>query len=154
MKETKRSISLRIDDTDFKKIKAIAYRLRTRESEVFRFALKMALAKMSPLYDENIRGAGIMPVFVECGSDIATHFRLDSARMEHVINNGLKDENIRVDMEDISLLAMSSMSEQYIGIKLKELVNFPVEQLGVVESLRRYLNDKYIEKKRGPTTKK
>jgi len=70
-KNCKRSVSFRIDEADFEKIKAIARRMRTRESDVFRFAIRMTLNKLSLLSDESIKGIDVMPVFVECGADIA-----------------------------------------------------------------------------------
>lgn len=146
---SKRSVSFRIDNNDFEKIKAITRRLRIRESDIFRFAIKMTLDKLSPLSDENMKGIDVMPVFVECGSDITVHFNLDSTRIEHIINDGVDDEEDRVDMEDIGLLAMSAMPERYLTAKLKNIINKPIQKEGVAEALRDYLHDKYLEKQSG-----
>ena len=142
---SKRSVSFRIDKIDFDKIKAITKRMRTRESDVFRFAIKMTLDRLSLLSDENIKGVDIMPVFVECGSDIAMHFNLDSTRMEYIINYDLEDDEGRVDAEDIGLLAMAAMPERYLSAKLKNLVDKPIDKVGVSEALRDYLSNKYLE---------
>lgn len=143
---SKRSVSFRIDNIDFDKIKAITRRMRIRESDIFRFAIKMTLDKLSPLSDESMKGIDIMPVFVECGPDIALHFNLDSSRIEHIINYDVENSADRVDSEDIGLLAMSAMPERYLSAKLKNLVDKPIEKEGVSEALREYLHDKYLEK--------
>ncbi len=140
----KRSVSFRIDEIDFHKIKAITKRLRARESELFRFAIKLTLDKLALLSDEELKGVDVMPVFVECGSDIATHFNLDSTRIEDIINYDLDDEEKRVDDEDIGLLAMSAMPERYLSRKLKTLIDEPVSEAGVADALREYLNNKYF----------
>jgi len=122
----KRSVSFRIDEIDFHKLKAITKRLRARESDVFRFAIKLTLDKLALLGDENLKGVDVMPIFVECGSDMAVHFNLDSTRIEHIINYDLEDDSRRVDDEDIGLLAMSAMPERYLSRKLKTLIDEPV----------------------------
>ena len=140
----KRSVSFRIDEIDFHKIKAITKRLRARESELFRFAIKITLDKLALLSDEEMKGIDVMPVFVECGSDIASHFNLDSNRIEDIINYDIDDEEKRVDDEDIGLLAMSAMPERYLSRKLKTLIDEPITEAGVADALREYLNNKYF----------
>lgn len=143
---TKRSVSFRIDKVDFDKIKAIAKRMRARESDVFRFAIKMTLSKLSLLSDESMKGVNVMPVFVDCGADIASHFNLDSTRIEHIINYNIESDDMRVDSEDIGLLAMSAMPDRYLNVKLKDMIDEPIEKIGVSDALRSYLNKKYIER--------
>lgn len=143
-KNTKRSVSFRIDQNDFDNIKALTKRMRIRESDLFRFAIKMTLNKLSLLGDEKLKGVDVMPVFVDCGSEIATYFNLDSTRIEHIINFDLEDETMRVDSEDIGLLAMAAMPERYLSTKLKNLTDKPIEPIGVAEALKQYLNEKYL----------
>jgi hypothetical protein len=141
---SKRSVSLRIDHSDFAKVKAIAERLRARESDVFRFAIKIALAKLAPLFDERIAGGNLMPVFIECGAEITSHFNLDARRLEIIINGAAAAEDDRVATDDIELLAMSAMPERYLSIRLKDLAKKPIHPDSVHAALREYLNDKYV----------
>ena len=143
-RNTKRSVSFRIDQSDFDKIKAITKRMRIRESDLFRFAINMTLNKLALLGEETIKGVDVMPVFVDCGAEIATYFNLDSNRIEQIINADLEDDALRVDVEDIGLLAMSAMPERYLSTKLKNLIDKPVESIGVADALREYLNEKYL----------
>lgn len=140
----KRSISMRIDLSDYAKVKAVASRLRARESDVFRFAIKLAMAKLAPLYDSRMTGADLMPVFVECGTELLNHFNLDARRLDAIINGNLDDEQNRVDIEDIDLLAMSTMPERYLLVRLKEIANGHVDAATAHELLADYLLRKYM----------
>lgn len=143
-KITKRSVSFRIDQSDFDQIKAITRRMRVRESDLFRFAIQITLNKLALLGDSDLKGTDVMPVFVDCGSEIATYFKLDSGRIEQIINADLEDDLKRVEAEDIGLLAMSAMPERYLTSRLKNLIDKPIESVGVAEALREYLNEKYL----------
>jgi len=140
----KPSISLRIDRSDRERVRSIAKRLRARESDVYRFAISVGLAKLAPLDDNTVRGAGLMPVFVECGHEIVSHFKLDRARLEDVINGDVGDGEERVDPEDIQLFAASPMQKRYLHMRLRELTRKPVEPSSVIDALRQYLHEKYV----------
>lgn len=145
----KRSVSLRVDTTDYGKIKSIARRFRVRESEVFRFMIKLGLATLAPLFDPRARGKDVMPVFVEHGSEITKYFNLDAVSLERVINGDLDEGDLdepdrRVDREDVRLLAMATMPERYLYAKLRELIADPVDSNKASETLRQYLTSKYL----------
>ncbi len=142
--KAKRSVSLRVNASDHTKIKAIARRLRVRESDVFRFALRLALAKLAPLHDANVKGAGLMSVFADCGTEIAGYFNLDARQLDRIINQGVDNGGRQVSGEDVELLAMSAMPDRYLSVRLKELANVDVRPLAAAEFVRRYLNDKYL----------
>ncbi len=144
-KVTKRSVSFRVDQSDFDKIKAITKRMRVRESDFFRFAIQSTINKLALIGDEELKGTDVMPVFVDCGAEIATYFKLDSARIEQIINSDLEDESRRVEAEDIGLLAMAAMPERYLTSRLKNLIDKPIESTGVAEALKEYLNEKYLD---------
>jgi len=134
---------MRIDVSDFAKVKAVANRLRARESDVFRFAIKLAMAKLAPLYDNRMTGSDLVPVFVDCGTELLNHFNLDARRLDAIINGDLGDEADRVEMEDIDLLAMSTMPERYLLVRLKEIANGHADASNAHELLADYLLEKY-----------
>ncbi|MGE0384910.1 MAG: hypothetical protein AB7Q97_09295 [Gammaproteobacteria bacterium] len=140
----KRSVSIRLDGSDIDRVKAIARRLRVRESEVYRFAIKNAIARLAPLQDPELAGASLMPVFVECGAEIAGHFNLDARRLDHIINGEVHDPAQRVAREDIELLAMSGVPNRYLYARLREIAKRPVDPEAVADFLRDYLNEKYV----------
>jgi len=47
----KQAVSLRLSAADIRKIKKLSKRLGVRDSDIFRYALKVMLAKLAPLCD-------------------------------------------------------------------------------------------------------
>ena len=72
--DSKRSISLRLNISDHDRIRVIAKRLRARESDVFRFLLRLALAKVAPLSNTRNNGSELLPAFVDYATELTTHF--------------------------------------------------------------------------------
>ena len=135
-----------MNGNDVRKVKKLALRLGVRDSDVIRFAVKSMLAKLGPLYDPEMHGRNLVPVFVESGGELLRFFDIDAAKLETIINNGVHAER-RVDRDDIALLALTGAQEPYAALKLSELDQTdrprrsPAELL---ESLRQYLYAKYV----------
>lgn len=121
----------------------MAQRLGVRDSDVIRYAIKSMLSHMSPLCDDAIRGRSLVPVLVESGDDLIRYFEFDAYRLETIINEGA-DSDARVDRDDIALLAMSGLREQYLVMRMKEGNGAPHESAVRRRSLRDYLYDKYV----------
>jgi hypothetical protein len=102
----KRAVSIRMSSADVGKVRRLAQRLGVRDSDIFRYAVKTTLARLAPLHDPHARGRSLVPVFLESSSDLFTHFDLDAARLEDIINDEAH-ESRRVDHEDIQLIAMN-----------------------------------------------
>ena len=142
----KQAVSIRMNSADVRKVKKLAQRLGVRDSDVIRFAVKSMLARLGPLYDPEIKGRNLVPVFVESGAELLRFFDLDATRLEAVINDGT-DIARRVDRDDIALLALSGAQQPYAALRLTELNR---EERGMsragemAASLRRYLYDKYV----------
>jgi hypothetical protein len=81
-------------------------------------------------------------VLVESGDELIRHFELDAYRLEQIIN-GAAEGDLRVDRDDIALLAMSGLREQYLVMRMKEGNTAAAETHGD-RSLRNYLYDKYV----------
>lgn len=139
----KQLVSVRLNGVDLSRVKHIAQRLRVRESDVIRFAIKSMLTKLAPLHDGQLAGSDLLPAFIELGAELTSYFELDSAQLGAIINDNVHGAHKRVDAEDIALLAMLSLPEHYLYIKLRELSKLPVETAGVSASLRQYLYEKY-----------
>lgn len=131
----KQAVSIRLNAADVRKMKKLAVRLGARESDVVRFAIKCMLTRLGPLYDADVKGRNLVPVFVESGSELLRFFDLDSGRLEAIINDGVESSK-RVDRDDIALLALSGAQEPYAALMLNELSSG--------SSLRQYLYEKYV----------
>jgi len=142
----KQAVSIRMNAADVRKVKRLANRLGVRDSDVIRFAVKSTLARLGPLYDPEVHGRNLVPVFVEWGSELLRFFDLDATRLDAIINDGI-EASARVDRDDIALLALTGSQEPYAALKLCALDRSehrgqtPAE---LADSLRRYLYSKYL----------
>lgn len=149
----KQAISLRLNAGDIRKIKKLGKRLGVRDSDIIRYAIKVALAKLAPLCDPAVRGRNLMPVFVDSGVDILQHFELDEERLEGIINDGVGDDD-RVDAQDIQVMALIGMRRSYAKLSLRDLQEHLAgapdvsEDLGdtLSTSFRRHLYAKYVQR--------
>lgn len=141
--QRKQAVSIRLGESDIRNIKRIAKRLGVRDSDIIRFAIKSTLNRVAPLCDQAIRGRNLVPVLVESGDELIRYFELDAFRLESIINEHV-DEGRQVDRDDIALLAMSGLREEYLVMRLKDGVGPPAESSQQVHSLRGYLYDKYV----------
>jgi len=147
MTESKKQlVSIELCQSDLERIRAIARRLRVRESEIIRFALRLAFAKLSPLHDQNAYGRDLIPIFLECGPELAYHFELDSRTLDAIVNGDAGDPQKRVDPKDIEILTVSHMMPGYqLHTKLKGLPKLAAGRLNLSGVLQQYLYEKYIE---------
>jgi hypothetical protein len=131
---------------DVRKVKRLALRLGVRDSDVIRFAVKNMLARLGPLYDPEVHGRNLVPVFVESGAELLRFFEIDASKLEAIINQGVDAER-RVDRDDIALLALTGTQEPYAALKLSELDRTERRRQTAAElseSLRQYLYAKYV----------
>jgi hypothetical protein len=143
----KQAVSIRLGESDVRNVKRMAQRLGVRDSDIIRFAIKSMLNRMAPLCDAVIRGRNLVPVLVESGDELIRYFELDAFQLENIINKNV-DESRQVDRDDIALLAMSGLREQYLLMRLKD-DEAPADGAASDRSLRRYLYDKYVYRSNG-----
>ena len=131
---------------DVRKVKKLAARLGVRDSDVIRFAVKNMLGRLGPLYDPEVHGRNLVPVFVESGAELLRFFDIDASKLEAIINGGVDVER-RVERDDIALLALTGTQEPYAALKLSELGRTERRRQTTAElseSLREYLYAKYV----------
>ena len=141
--QRKQAVSIRLGESDIRNVKRIAKRLGVRDSDIIRFALKSTLSRIAPLCDPAIRGRNLVPVLVESGDELIRYFELDAYRLESIINESV-EEGRQVERDDIALLAMSGLREEYLVMRLKDANGTPLDAAPQHRSLRRYLYDKYV----------
>jgi hypothetical protein len=139
----KQAVSIRLGESDIRNIKRMAKRLGVRDSDVIRFAIKSTLNRIAPLGDQAIRGRNLVPVLVESGDELIRHFELDAFRLESIINEQVEEAR-KVDRDDIALLAMSGLRDEYLMMRLNEGERTAGEAAVPERSLRHYLYDKYV----------
>jgi hypothetical protein len=144
MDARKQNISVRLSGGDRRRIKQIAVRMQVRESDIFRYAIKSLLTKLTPLNDSRMRGKDLLPVFVDCYSEITRHLDLDALQLEQIINADIADPEQRVDRDDIELLAMAGQQESYAYVRLMKLMRKQPEKQELGSALKEYLLSKYV----------
>ncbi len=141
--QRKQAVSIRLGESDIRNIKRVAKRLGVRDSDIIRFAIKSTLNRISPMCDPAIRGRNLVPVLVESGDDLIRYFELDAFRLESIINDQV-EEGRQVDRDDIALLAMNGLREEYLVMRLKDGDPSTDDPAPRARSLRGYLYDKYV----------
>jgi hypothetical protein len=141
--QRKQAVSIRLGEGDVRNVKRMAKRLGVRDSDIIRYAIKSMLGRIAPLCDEAIAGRNLVPVLVEFGDELIRYFELDSYRLEGIVNRRADDET-RVDRDDIALLAMSGLRDQYLVMRMKEGIGGSGDGASSARSLRNYLYDKYV----------
>jgi hypothetical protein len=94
-------------------------------------------------------------VFVEAGADLVRYLDLNASDVDSIINDGAPPE-LRVEREDVQLLAMAGMPHPYVRLHLVSVGGARVpsrsasggngaeQEQEVSQSLRNYLYDKYV----------
>lgn len=157
----KRAVSIRLTGADLANVKRLAARLKVRESDVIRYAIKSMLSRLAPLHDPQIQGRNLLPTFVESGDELMRYFDLDVQRIQNMINEGATEDSA-VEYEDIQLLAMNFSRRPLVRYKLAELnrVNGAESPAGAargasvkdgadpeyvrITALQKYLYEKYL----------
>jgi hypothetical protein len=141
--QRKQAISIRLGENDVRNVKRVAKRLGVRDSDIIRYAVKSMLGRIAPLCDEAIAGRNLVPVLIESGDELIRYFELDSYRLESIINEHAGAE-LRVERDDIALLAMGGLRDQYLVMRMNQGHVALAEAAVPTRSLRSYLYDKYV----------
>jgi len=138
-------VSVRLCHADIERLETLAGRLRVKESEIIRFALRLAFAKLAPLLDENAKGRDLIPIFLECGPELTYHFDLDPRTLDSILNGALDDPQKKVDSQDLELISALHMPACHPRAGLSEIPGREIGQSDSKGALQHYLYRKYIE---------
>ncbi len=138
-------VSVRLRHSDIERIEKIAGRLHVRESEVIRFALRLAFTRLAPLLDQNARGQDLIPIFLECGPELTRHFDLDPRTLDAIINGGVENAEKRVGHEDLELISTLHMPSYHPRTNVPAPSKQETARPGFSGALQHYLYRKYIE---------
>jgi hypothetical protein len=144
MEISMKNISVRLSTTDIMRFKELSIRLGIRESDLLRFSIKHFLSMLVPLNDRNLRGAELMPIWLECGSLLLENFDLDSAKLNEIFNHGLDEKDQPIDPEDIEMMAMSKLNPVYLVKRLSAICERKISPEEAPLVLRNHLYEKYV----------
>lgn len=135
---------MRLGDPDLRRVKALARRLRVRESDVYRYALRTVLTQLAGLCDERLTGRELMPVFAALGHELVAHFAMDAHQLDGIINAGVRHSEQEVPWEDIELLALLALPEGHLATTLRRLRGRSTPEPGGPRAqIRKHLLERY-----------
>ena len=145
MSKTKQNVSVRLSESDIKKIKGISERLGVKDSELFRYIIKDSLARLLPFQQGGINGVDLIPALLTNGKDLTQHLDIDTERLNVIVNEGVVSEDKLVQKEDLDLLTLmgKEICHDYLTLKLAERGGGKIKDKNLEESLKEYLYRKY-----------
>ena len=114
-KKPKEMIALRLDPIDRRKIKAFSGRLAVTESDLIRYAIKRVLAELSPLGDQTLEGAELLPAFLGHGPEMTRWLDLSEDKLDTVLHRDLENESLRVSKEDLRMVLTNGQTTGYVN---------------------------------------
>lgn len=138
----KRSVSIRINTSDYGRIRIAAQRLRVREAEVFRYLVKVGLAGLRPFLSGGDDREAVISALAEVGPDLAAHFGLDALQLRTLLPEGANASLVAV--EDLELIVLVGPHPRTVQARLKDLLRREIDLPGIRAELRDYLQRKYL----------
>jgi Glu-tRNA(Gln) amidotransferase subunit E-like FAD-binding protein len=100
IEDAMRIVSVRMPVTDYGRLRALAKRLRVRESVAFRLVLQLALRRLESFYDGRLQGHALLPTLAEFGDSLARE-GLDAERMTDALNRELGPDEPRLSVAEV-----------------------------------------------------
>lgn len=138
----KKNISVRLSEADLRRLKDIASRLQVKDSDLFRFAVKMMLSRMMPLLRQDMKGIDVLLTILDSGGEMLRYFEFDSHQIDKIVNSEAESDR-RIAMEDIDLVSIAMLNQQYLKNQLIEMGEIDSPEKNPVLVLREYLYRKY-----------
>lgn len=103
----KRSVSIRINTSDYGRIKIASRRLRTREADLFRYLLQVGLNRIQPLLEEDLDAASYLRALAELGPDLGFSLGLGAREFTVLLQNYKHRALPTVSAEDFDLIDLA-----------------------------------------------
>jgi len=142
----KQNVSVRLSESDIKKIKGISERLGVKDSELFRYIIKNSLARLLPFQQGGMSGVDLIPALLDSGKDLTQHLDIDAERLDSIVNEGVNNKAKQVEKEDLDFVTLlgNDVCHDYLTCKLAESKGSKLTNKDVDASLKEYLYGKYL----------
>jgi len=137
------SISVRLSETERRKIKVMAEKLRVKNSDIVRYAIKTAMTRLSSFHNPDLCGADLLPTMIEYCIELNRHFDLDADKLDTLINANINDKEKQVARNDIELLALCGMPVEIIQKQFRQLTGIELGDREVYQFMKKHLTHKY-----------
>lgn len=139
----KRSVSVRINTSDYGRIRILARRLHVREAAVFRYLLQVGLLRIAPLLADRLDAQRYLWALAELGPDLGAALSLDARQFASLLRGFKHDALPAVTDEDFELVDLASSHPQLLLHRLApDAAGNPEPRTALLSHLReRYLRD-------------
>lgn len=147
MSHKKKSVSVRLSESDVRKVKDISKRLGVKEADLLRYTVKQSITKLMPLLDEEVKGVDLIPTLVECGGDLARFLDIDVDDLEHIVNEGVGANEKKIEKCDLDMLALAGLggaSSAYVSYKLSDPAHAATDAGRLLQAFKEYFYEKYL----------
>jgi hypothetical protein len=141
--DARRSISVRIKLSELGRLKAIAKRLETRESNVFRYVLRIGLARLTNVLDGVVVPAQRWRLLIQLVGELSNDFGMDARACLDLLNSVSSGSMGDLAPEDLELVNLAAKHPRVVLEYLERLTGGPVAATNLVASLSEYLQAKY-----------
>jgi hypothetical protein len=140
----KRSVSIRINTSDYGRVKAAARRLRTREADIFRYLLHMGLARIGPLLSETVDRENYVILLASLGPDLRAHFGCGASDLASLVQPGAGQSWPLIDADDFELIDLAGSHPRLAQEQLRQLQGVEAGPRDLRADLLTYLRRKYL----------
>lgn len=134
----KRSVSIRINTSDYGRIRIAARRLRTREADLFRYLLQVGLNRIQPLLGEGLDTKSYLRALAELGPDLVTNLGLGAREFTAVLQTFKHRALPEIEDKDYELIDLAGTHPRLVLERLGSNADMDVRT-----ALHAYLRSKY-----------
>lgn len=136
---------MRIKLSELGRLKAIAKRLETRESNVFRYVLRIGLARLTNVLDGVVVPAQRWRLLIQLVGELSNDFGMDARACLDLLNSVSGGSMGDLAPEDLELVNLATKHPRVVLEYLERLNGGPVAATSLISSLSEYLQTKYSE---------
>jgi len=139
----KRSVSIRINTSDYGRIKVVARRLHAKEADIFRYLLQVGLNKLGPLLGTELDDQAFLRTLVDLGPDLAANFDVSAREFVSLLSAFTGKAAPSFDASDLELVDLAGTHPRMVQSRLAEFRGRPVTEHELRGVLHDYLLMKY-----------
>ena len=140
--DARRSISVRVNTSDYGRLKMAAKQLGVRESDVFRHLLRLGLRRLIRVLDGDVSESERFRLLVSMVGEFSEDFGL-TPRECLMLLNMRSSKPLQIDEADLELIGLSITHRRHAQSLLAGILGHPVDDKNLTQSLGDYLASKH-----------
>ena len=140
--DARRSISVRVNPSDYGRLKMVAKQLGVRESDVFRHLLRLGLRRLIRVLDGEVSESERFRLLVSMVGEFSEDFALTPRECLMVLNLR-SSKPLQIDEADLELIGLSITHRRHAQSLLTGILGRPVDDKNLTQCLGDYLAAKH-----------